>query len=110
MLNQLKVETFATNIQRKSKSAPYNPCVFCQGEHSNDKCEKYKFLPECKQKLSSRGRCFHLYRMPIQKSVWYYCEKRGITIEPFALRSMGTNMNKEYKILLSPLRKGIMDF
>ena len=59
MLNQSKVETFATNVQRKSRSAPYNLCVFYQGEHSNDEYEQYKFLPECKQKLSSSGRCLY---------------------------------------------------
>ena len=54
------VEAFATNVQRKGKFVPncLNPCVFCQGDHFNDECDRYKELADHKQRLLSQGRCF----------------------------------------------------
>ena len=83
--DQLSDGTFAVDVQKKTKATPRNPCVFCQGQHFNDECEQYKLLADCKQRLSSFGRCFlcfktgHTFReCPlIQKSVCYYCRKRG---------------------------------
>ena len=77
--------TFAVDVQRKAKGTPRNPCLFCQGQHFNDECEQYKLLADRKQRLLSLGRCFlcfktgHTFReCPlIQRSVCYYCGKRG---------------------------------
>ena len=60
-------------------------CLFCRDQHFNDECEQYKSLADRKQKLLSFGQCFlcfktgHTFReCPlIQKSVCYYCGKRG---------------------------------
>ena len=79
------METFAVDVQKKTKGTPRYPCLFCRGQHFNDECEQYKSLADRKQRLLSFGRCFlcfktgHTFReCPlIQKSVCYYCGKRG---------------------------------
>ena len=49
-------ETFAVDIQKKAKSTPRNPCLFCQGQHFNDESEQYKLLlADHKQRLLSFG-------------------------------------------------------
>jgi len=85
--NQPPTETFATNVQRRTRSGfrNQNPCVFCQGEHFNDECDQYKVLTDHKQRLLSLGRCFLCFKIAhtfrdcplIQKSSCYYCGKRG---------------------------------
>ena len=83
--DQLSDGTFAVGIQKKTKGTPRNPCVFCQGQHFNDECVQYKLLADRKQRLLSFDRCFlcfktgHTFReCPlIQKSVCYYCRKKG---------------------------------
>lgn len=65
------------NVSRNSQSAPRDSkrkfqgqpssakrsrieCIFCQGDHYNDKCDKVKSLEERKSKLN--GRCFVCFR------------------------------------------------
>ena len=85
MPDQSLVETFAVDVQKKTKGTPHNPCLVCWGQHINDECKQYKSLADRKQRLLSFGRCFlcfktgHTFRERplIQKSVCYYCGKRA---------------------------------
>jgi len=95
--NQLPTETFATNVQRRTRSGfrNQNPCAFCQGEHFNNECDQYKVLTERKQRLLSLGRCFLCFKIGhtfkdcllIQKSSCYYCGKKGHHNRAICLRN-----------------------
>ena len=39
MPDQSSVETFAADVQKKTKGTPRNPCLFCRSQHFNDECE-----------------------------------------------------------------------
>ena len=95
--------TFAVDVQRKAKGTPRNPCLFCQGQHFNDECEQYKLLADRKQRLLSLGQCFlcfktgHTFReCPlIQRSVCYYCGKRGHHNQAICPEKFGDKHEKE---------------
>ena len=65
MPDQSSVETFAVDVQKKTKGTARNPYLFCRGQHFNDECEQYKSLADRKQRLLSFGRCFLFLRLGI---------------------------------------------
>lgn len=53
---QAPVETFATNIWRRSRNG-----IFCKGDHFNDEFKNFKLLTECKRKFITLGQRFSLF-------------------------------------------------
>ena len=62
MPDQSSVETFAVDVQKKTKGTPHNQCLFCRGQHFNDECEQYKLLADHKQRLLSFGQCYLCFK------------------------------------------------
>lgn len=72
-----KTENYENNLKRKK---PH--CIFCEGDHFNDACQRVKSIDDRKCKL--RGRCYMCFRMGHKaedcrlKAKCYHCEKYGI--------------------------------
>ena len=74
------------NLSNSRSTQVLWPCIFCKGDHYNDKCDKYTTLSEHKQKLSQQKRCFiclktgHVLKdcSSSQKRSYSYCGKRRI--------------------------------
>ena len=104
--DQLSDGTFAVDVQKKTKGTPRSPCVFCQGLHFNDECEQYKLLADRKQMLLSFGQCLlcfntgHTFReCPlIQKSVCYYCRKKGYHNRAICPEKFGDKYEEKEKV------------
>ena len=80
--------------------------MFCQGKHFNDECEQCKLLADRKQMLLSFGQCFlcfttgHTFReCPlIQKSVCYYCRKKGHHNQAICPEKFGDKYEEKEKV------------
>ena len=111
------METFAVDVQKKTKGTPRNACWFCRGQHFNDECEQYKSLADHKQRLLSFGQCFlcfktgHTFReCPlIQKSVCYYCGKRGHHNRPICPEKFGEKEKVENVFVTSEVSERSSD-
>jgi len=88
---QLSAEALVANSQRGSsrythnKGEPTKPCVFCEGTHFNDCCNKFSTVESRKGQLSNQGRCFICFKSghvckhcPSAKlKSCYYCNRVG---------------------------------
>ena len=67
------------------KGEPFNPCVYCKGDHFSDRCDKYVTIDSRKGQLVNQGRCFiclkigHTDRQcpSAQSSSCYHCKQTG---------------------------------
>uniref|UniRef100_A0A8D9B6L7 CCHC-type domain-containing protein n=1 Tax=Cacopsylla melanoneura TaxID=428564 RepID=A0A8D9B6L7_9HEMI len=94
-------------LRPESESIPSQviSCVFCEGKHYSDSCQKYASLDERKQSVN--GRCYiclsqsHLFRnCPKQNKYCYYCKavgKHHRSLCPRQFGSFATNPSDQHK-------------
>ena len=71
--------------KKYQKGEPFNPCVYCNGGHFSDSCDKYVTIDSRKSQLVNQGRCFiclkigHTYRqcLSAQSRSCYHCKQTG---------------------------------
>ena len=86
-----------------------NPCVFYQGGHFNDECNRYIELADHKQQHLSQGRCFlclktgHIFRDRTlnPNNGCYYCGKKRHLYQAICPQKFGKPPQSQLIVILN---------